>query len=152
MKSNIEHELFKVLANLNKEKDTYIGQILSVQDGVATIIGLPNVKAGELIEFVESNIKGMALNLNQDTIQAVIFGDDRTIKAGEKVKATNELLQFPVGAEMLGRIVDPLGNPLDGKGDFKRTVNQQIEVKAPGIISRKSVHEPMQQVLNVLIV
>jgi len=143
-KLNIEHELYKLLLKKEFSKKNDIGEVLSIKDGVATIYGLTDVKAGEVIEFIDSKVKGLALNLNVDTIQTVIFGNDRLIKEGDRVRATKNLLQFPVGISLLGRIVDPLGNPLDGKGPIKAKKFVSIEVKAPGIITRKSVHEPMQ--------
>jgi len=143
-KFNIEHELYKLLLKKELSKKNDIGEVLSIKDGVATIYGLTEVKAGEVIEFIDSKVKGLALNLNVDTIQTVIFGNDRLIKEGDRVRATKNLLQFPVGISLLGRIVDPLGNPLDGKGPIKAKRFVSIEVKAPGIITRKSVHEPMQ--------
>jgi len=143
-KFNIPQELHKLLLKQEFKGNNDIGEVLSVKDGVATVYGLNDVKAGEVVEFIESKVKGLALNLNLDTIQTVIFGNDRLIKEGDRVKATKTLLQFPVGASLLGRIVDPLGNPLDGKGPIKATKFVPIEVKAPGIITRKSVHEPMQ--------
>jgi len=143
-KINVEHELYKLILKKDFNKKNDIGEVLSVKDGVATVYGLSNVKAGEVIEFIDSKVKGLALNLNVDTIQTVIFGNDRDIKEGDRVRATNELLQFPVGASLLGRIVDPLGNPLDGKGPLNAKKFVPIEVKAPGIITRKGVHEPMQ--------
>merc|ERR1711991_692214 len=143
-KINVEHELYKLIVKKDFNKKNDIGEVLSVKDGVATVYGLNDVRAGEVIEFIDSKIKGLALNLNIDTIQTVIFGNDREIKEGDRVKATKNLLQFPVGAELLGRIVDPLGNPLDGKGPINAKKFVPIEIKAPGIIPRKSVHEPMQ--------
>lgn len=143
-KFNIPQELHKLLLKQEFKNSNDIGEVLSVKDGVATVYGLNDVKAGEVVEFIESKVKGLALNLNLDTIQTVIFGNDRLIREGDRVKATKTLLQFPVGTSLLGRIVDPLGNPLDGKGPIKATKFVPIEVKAPGIITRKSVHEPMQ--------
>ena len=105
---------------------------------------MTNIKAGEVVEFVDSKIKGLALNLNVNTIQTVIFGNDRLVRAGDKVKGTNKLLQFPVSTELLGRIVSPLGELLDGKGAINPKKYVDIEIKAPGIIPRKSVFEPMQ--------
>jgi len=141
---NLEHELYKLVIKKSLDRKNDIGEVLSVKDGVATIYGLTDVKAGEVIEFIDSKIKGLALNLNVDTIQTVIFGNDRLIKEKDRVRATKNLLQFPVGASLLGRIVDPLGNPLDGKGPLNAKKFVPIEIKAPGIITRKSVHEPMQ--------
>merc|ERR1711916_12860 len=140
-KINVEQELYKLILKKDFNKKNDIGEVLSVKDGVATVYGLNDVKA---IEFIDSKVQGLALNLNVDTIQTVIFGNDRLIKEGDRVRATKNLLQFPVGASLLGRIVDPLGNPLDGKGPINAKKYVPIEVKAPGIISRKSVHEPMQ--------
>jgi len=143
-KINVEQELYKLILKKDFNKKNDIGEVLSIKDGVATIYGLNDVKAGEVIEFIDSKVKGLALNLNVDTIQTVVFGNDRLIKEGDRVRATKNLLQFPVGVSLLGRIVDPLGNPLDGKGPINAKKFVPIEVKAPGIISRKSVHEPMQ--------
>ena len=143
-KFNIEEELYRLVLKKEFNKKHGIGEVLSVKDGVATIFGLNNVKAGEVIEFIDSKIKGLALNLNTDTVQTVIFGNDRLIKEGDRVRATKNLLQMPVSVNMLGRIVDPLGNPLDGKGPINAKKYIPIEVKAPGIITRKAVHEPMQ--------
>jgi len=143
-KVNLEHELYKMVLKKEFDKRNHVGEVLSVKDGVATIFGLNSVKAGEVIEFVSSKIKGLALNLNANTVQTVIFGNDRLIKEGDRVRATKYLLRFPVGANLLGRIVDPLGTPLDGKGPINAKKYVPIEVKAPGIITRKAVHEPMQ--------
>jgi proton translocating ATP synthase F1 alpha subunit len=143
-KINVEQELYKLILKKDFNKKNDIGEVLSVKDGVATVYGLNDVKAGEVIEFIDAKVQGLALNLNVDTIQTVIFGNDRLIKEGDRVRATKNLLQFPVGASLLGRIVDPLGNPIDGKGPINAKKFVPIEVKAPGIISRKSVHEPMQ--------
>jgi len=143
-KINIEQELYNLVIKKNFHQENIIGEVLSVKDGVATVYGLTDVKAGEVVEFIESKIKGLALNLNVDTIQTVIFGNDRLIKAGDKVKATKNLLQFPVSTQLLGRIVDPLGNVLDGKNPINTKNYVPIEIKAPGIIPRKSVFEPMQ--------
>ncbi len=119
------------------------GQVLSIGDGVARIYGLDNVKAGEMVEF-PNGIKGMALNLEADNVGVVVFGDDRAIKEGDRVKRTGQIVQVPVGRELLGRVVDGLGNPIDGKGSLKTKETRLVEVKAPGVIPRKSVHEPMQ--------
>ncbi|NQZ13229.1 MAG: F0F1 ATP synthase subunit alpha [Alphaproteobacteria bacterium] len=120
-----------------------VGQVLSVGDGVARVYGLDNVQAGEMVEF-PGGIKGMALNLELDNVGVVIFGDDRDIKEGDIVRRTGEIVQVPVGKELLGRVVDGLGNPIDGKGPIKAKESSLVEVKAPGIMPRKSVHEPMQ--------
>jgi len=126
-----------------------IGQVLSVGDGIARIYGLDKVQAGEMIEF-PGGIKGMALNLESDNVGAVIFGNDRDIKEGDTVKRTGAIVDVPVGKALLGRVVDPLGQPLDGKGAIKASERRRVDVKAPGIIPRKSVHEPMQSGLKAI--
>ncbi len=126
-----------------------VGQVLTVGDGIARVYGLDNVQAGELVEF-PGGIKGMALNLETDNVGIVIFGDDRTIKEGDTVKRTGDIVDVPVGPELLGRVVDALGNPIDGKGDINAKQRALVEVKAPGIIPRKSVHEPMQTGLKAI--
>jgi len=120
-----------------------IGQVLSVGDGIARIYGLDNVQAGEMVEFA-NGVKGMALNLEADNVGVVIFGEDREIKEGDTVKRTKAIVDVPVGKGLLGRVVDPLGNPIDGKGPIDATERRLVDVKAPGILPRKSVHEPMQ--------
>jgi len=120
-----------------------VGQVLSVGDGIARVYGLDQVQAGELVEF-PGGIKGMALNLEQDNVGIVIFGDDRTIKEGDTVKRTGAIVDVPIGMGLLGRVVDGLGNPIDGKGPIEGAERSRVEVKAPGIIPRKSVHEPVQ--------
>ncbi len=119
-----------------------IGQVLSVGDGIAPVYGLDKVQAGEMVEF-PGGIRGMALNLEADNVGVVIFGDDRSIKEGDTVKRTGAIVDVPVGKELLGRVVDGLGNPIDGKGPIKSAKRARVDVKAPGIIPRKSVHEPM---------
>ena len=119
-----------------------VGRVLSVGDGIARAHGLDEVQAGEMVEF-ESGVKGMALNLESDNVGIVIFGSDRDIKEGDQVKRTKSIVDVPVGDELLGRVVDGLGNPLDGKGPIKSKKRSVADVKAPGIIPRKSVHEPM---------
>ena len=119
-----------------------VGRVVSVGDGIATIYGLDSVQAGEMVEF-DGGLKGMALNLNTDSVGVVIFGDDRGVKEGSTVKRTNTIVDVPVGPELLGRVVDPLGNPIDGKGPIKAKARSRVELKAPGIIARKSVHEPV---------
>ncbi|MGK2871691.1 MAG: F0F1 ATP synthase subunit alpha [Alphaproteobacteria bacterium] len=126
-----------------------IGQVLSVGDGIARIYGLDKVRAGEMVEFSEGT-KGMALNLESDNVGVVIFGDDRNIKEGDVVKRTGAIVDAPVGKGLLGRVVDGLGNPIDGKGPIDSTERRRVEVKAPGIIPRKSVHEPMQTGLKAI--
>jgi F-type H+-transporting ATPase subunit alpha len=120
------------------------GQVLSVGDGIAQIFGLQNVMAGELVEFPGAGLKGMALNLAADSVGIVIFGDDSRIREGDTVVRTGDIVDVPVGKELLGRVVDALGNPIDGRGPIATTERRRAEVKAPGIIPRKSVHEPMQ--------
>jgi len=119
-----------------------VGRVLSVGDGIARVYGLDNVQAGEMVEF-PGGIRGMALNLETDNVGIVIFGSDRDIKEGDTVKRTNSIVDVPTGDELLGRVVDGLGNPIDGKGPLKTKKRSVADVKAPGIIPRKSVHEPM---------
>ncbi|MFC3117584.1 F0F1 ATP synthase subunit alpha [Jhaorihella thermophila] len=119
-----------------------IGRVLSVGDGIARVYGLDNVQAGEMVEF-PGGIMGMALNLETDNVGVVIFGSDRDIKEGDTVKRTNSIVDVPAGDALLGRVVDALGNPLDGKGPIAAAERRVADVKAPGIIPRKSVHEPM---------
>lgn len=126
-----------------------IGQVLSVGDGIARVYGLDNVQAGEMVEF-PGGIRGMALNLEHDNVGVVIFGSDREIKEGDTVKRTGSIVDVPVGKGLLGRVVDPLGNPLDGKGPIEAAERRRVDVKAPGIIPRKSVHEPMQTGLKAI--
>jgi F-type H+/Na+-transporting ATPase subunit alpha len=126
-----------------------IGQVLSVGDGIARVYGLDNVQAGELVEF-PGGIKGMALNLESDNVGCVLFGNDRDIKEGDTVRRTGAIVEIPVGKELLGRVVDPLGNPLDGKGPIKSKQMSRVDVKAPGIIPRKSVNEPMATGLKAI--
>ena len=142
--SEISAILKDQIANFGAEADVAeVGQVLSVSDGVARIFGLDNVQAGEMVEFA-NGVKGMALNLEIDNVGVVIFGDDRGIKEGDTVKRTGAIVEVPSGRGMLGRVVDGLGNPIDGKGPLKDVTMNRVEVKAPGIIPRKSVHEPMQ--------
>jgi F-type H+-transporting ATPase subunit alpha len=126
-----------------------VGRVLSVGDGIARIYGLDNVQAGELVEFT-GGIVGMALNLETDNVGAVIFGDDRTIKEGDTVKRTGSIVDVPVGPGLLGRVIDGLGNPIDGKGPIESSERARVDVKAPGIIPRKSVTEPMQTGLKAI--
>jgi F-type H+-transporting ATPase subunit alpha len=131
------------IANFGTEAEVAeVGQVLSVGDGIARIYGLDKVQAGEMVEF-DSGIRGMALNLETDNVGVVIFGDDRTIKEGDTVKRTGAIVEVPVGKGLLGRVVDALGNPIDGKGPISFEKMARVDVKAPGIIPRKSVHEPM---------
>ena len=126
-----------------------VGRVLSVGDGIARIYGLDQVQSGELVEF-DDGTRGMALNLETDNVGVVIFGDDRHIGEGDIVKRTQSIVDVPVGPGLLGRVVDPLGNPLDGKGPIEATERRLAEVKAPGIIPRRSVHEPMQTGLKAI--
>ena len=126
-----------------------VGQVLSVGDGIARVYGLDNVQAGEMVEF-PGGISGMALNLEADNVGVVIFGDDRGIKEGDTVKRTGSIVDAPVGRELLGRVVDALGNPIDGKGEITAKERSIVDVRAPGIIPRKSVHEPVQTGLKAI--
>jgi F-type H+-transporting ATPase subunit alpha len=138
------------IANFGTEAEvSEVGTVLSVGDGIARIYGLDNVQAGEMIEFA-NGIKGMALNLEADNVGAVIFGSDSKIKEGDTVKRTGTIVDVPVGKGLLGRVVDGLGNPIDGKGPIKYSERRRVETKAPGIIPRKSVHEPVQTGLKAL--
>ncbi len=131
------------IKNFGKEAEmAEVGRVLSVGDGIARVYGLDNVQAGEMVEF-PGGIRGMALNLETDNVGVVIFGSDRDIKEGDTVKRTKSIVDVPVGDELLGRVVDSLGNPIDGKGPAKTTKRAIGDAKAPGIIPRKSVHEPM---------
>ena len=126
-----------------------VGTVLEVGDGIARVFGLDNVQAGELVEFPGS-ITGMALNLQEDNVGVVIFGDDRGIKEGDEVKRTERIAEIPVGEGLLGRVVDPLGNAIDGKGPIESSDTRLIETIAPGIVARKSVHQPMQTGLKAI--
>ncbi len=132
-----------------KATKSEVGTVLEVGDGIARVYGLDNVQAGELVEF-SGNITGMALNLEEDNVGVVIFGSDRTIKEGDEVKRTERIAEIPVGEGLLGRVVDPLGVPIDGKGPIASTETRLIETIAPGIVDRKSVHEPMQTGLKAI--
>ncbi|XWN32470.1 MAG: F0F1 ATP synthase subunit alpha [Devosia sp.] len=126
-----------------------VGQVLSIGDGIARVYGLDKVQAGELVEF-PGGIRGMALNLEVDNVGVVVFGDDRGIKEGDTVKRTGSIVDAPVGKGLLGRVVDALGNPIDGKGPIDAAERRRVDVKAPGIIPRKSVHEPMSTGLKAI--
>ncbi len=148
--AEISDILKKQIADFGAQADVAeIGQVLSVGDGVARVYGLDNVQAGEMVEF-SSGVKGMALNLEADNVGVVLFGSDREIKEGDIVRRTGQIVEVPTGRELLGRVVDGLGNPIDGKGPIKASSSSRIEVKAPGIIPRKSVHEPMQTGLKAI--
>ncbi|KPF81325.1 ATP F0F1 synthase subunit alpha [Brevundimonas sp. AAP58] len=139
------------IANFGVEADVSdVGQVLSVGDGIARIHGLDNVQAGEMIEFPKAGVKGMALNLERDNVGAVIFGQDSQIAEGDEVRRLGEIVDVPVGKGLLGRVVNPLGEPIDGKGPIQFTERRRVDVKAPGIIPRKSVHEPMQTGLKAI--
>jgi F-type H+-transporting ATPase subunit alpha len=138
------------IKNFGKEAEvSEVGQVLSVGDGIARVYGLDNVQAGEMVEF-PGGIRGMALNLETDNVGVVIFGADRDIKEGDTVKRTGAIVDVPVGPGLLGRVVDALGNPIDGKGPIVATERRRVDVKAPGIIPRKSVHEPMSTGLKAI--
>ena len=142
--------LKKKVKEFGKEAEvSEIGQVLSVGDGIARIYGLDNVEAGEMVEF-PGNIKGMALNLEEDNVGVVIFGDDSSIKDADSVKRTGSIVEVPVGKGLLGRGVDSLGNPIDGKGPIESSEMRRVDVKAPGIIPRQSVNEPMQTGLKAI--
>ena len=133
-----------------KAEVSEVGQVLSVGDGIARVYGLDNVQAGEMVEFSDG-IKGMALNLEKDNVGVVIFGDDRSIKEGDVVKRTQSIVDAPIGKSLLGRVVDALGNPIDGKGDLdKKLERKRVDVKAPGIIPRQSLNQPMQTGLKAI--
>lgn len=138
------------IKNFGQEAEvSEVGQVLSVGDGIARVYGLDNVQAGEMVEF-PGGIRGMALNLEADNVGVVIFGSDREIKEGDIVKRTGAIVDVPVGPELLGRVVDALGNPIDGKGPINSARRARVDVKAPGIIPRKSVHEPMSTGLKAI--
>jgi len=138
------------IANFGNEAQvSEVGTVLAVGDGIARIHGLDQVQAGEMVEF-SNGIQGMALNLEADNVGVVIFGSDAEIKEGDVVKRTGTIVDVPIGKELLGRVVDGLGNPIDGKGPINTTQRSRVEVKAPGIIPRKSVHEPVQTGLKAL--
>jgi len=138
------------IENFGAEADVAeVGQVLSVGDNVARVYGLDNVQAGELVEF-PGGVMGMALNLETDNVGVVLFGEDRGIKEGDVVKRTGSIVDVPVGKGLLGRVVDALGNPIDGKGPIEGVERKRVEVKAPGIIPRRSVHEPVQTGLKAI--
>jgi len=138
------------IKNFGQEAEvSEVGQVLSVGDGIARVFGLDNVQAGEMVEF-ENGVRGMSLNLETDNVGIVIFGNDREIKEGQTVKRTGAIVDVPVGKELLGRVVDALGNPIDGRGPIAAAERRRVDVKAPGIIPRKSVHEPMATGLKAI--
>src|SRR5580704_4194100 len=140
------------IANFGEEADVSdVGQVLSVGDGIARVFGLDQVQSGEMVEFPSAGVKGMALNLERDNVGIVIFGEDQAIKEGDEVRRLREIVDVPVGRGLLGRVVDPLGNPIDGKGPLTDIAERRrVDVKAPGIIPRKSVHEPVQTGLKIV--
>ena len=148
--SEISKILKEEIKNFGTDSEiTEVGQVLSIGDGIARIHGLDNVQAGEMVAFADGT-KGMALNLEDDNVGVVLFGSDSAIKEGDTVKRTNTIVDVPVGKSLLGRVVDALGNPIDGKGNIESDTRSRIEVKAPGIIPRKSVSEPMQTGLKAI--
>src|SRR5579862_281899 len=148
--SEISAILKREIQNFGAEAQvSEVGEVLSVGDGIARVYGLDKVQAGELVEFA-GGIKGMALNLEADNVGVVIFGDDRTIGEGDIVKRTGAIVDVPVGKGLLGRVVDALGNPIDGKGPIVSDQRARVDVKAPGIIPRKSVNEPMATGLKAI--
>jgi F-type H+-transporting ATPase subunit alpha len=148
--AEISSILKEQIKNFGQEAEVAeIGQVLSVGDGIARVYGLDRVQAGEMVEF-PGGIRGMALNLEADNVGVVIFGDDRSIKEGDTVKRTGAIVEVPVGKGLLGRVVDGLGNPIDGKGPIQFDKRMRVDVKAPGIIPRKSVHEPMATGLKAI--
>jgi len=142
----LEQKISNSYSKLNIDE---IGRVLSIGDGIARVYGLNKIQAGEMVEF-SSGVKGMALNLENDNVGVVLFGSDTAIKEGDIVKRTGNIVDVPVGKGTLGRVLDALGNPIDGKGGLKDVTRSRVEVKAPGIIARKSVHEPMQTGLKAV--
>jgi F-type H+-transporting ATPase subunit alpha len=140
------------IANFGEEADVAdVGQVLSVGDGIARVFGLDNVQSGEMVEFPSAGVKGMALNLERDNVGIVIFGEDRAIAEGDEVRRLGEIVDVPVGRGLLGRVVNPLGEPIDGKGAITDIAERRrVDVKAPGIIPRRSVHEPVQTGLKAI--
>ncbi|UPG72786.1 F0F1 ATP synthase subunit alpha [Roseomonas gilardii subsp. gilardii] len=143
--AEISEILKKQIAGFDSEANvSEVGTVLTIGDGIARVYGLQNVMAGELVDFPGAGVKGMALNLESDNVGIVVLGDDSAIREGDTVSRTGTIVDVPVGKGLLGRVVDGLGNPIDGKGPIQFTERRLAEVKAPGIIPRKSVHEPMQ--------
>ena len=148
--AEISEILKRQIADFGTEAEVAeVGRVLSVGDGIARAYGLDNVQAGEMVEF-PGGIRGMALNLEQDNVGIVVFGDDRAIREGDTVKRTGAIVDVPVGKGLLGRVVDALGNPVDGKGPIGADERRRVDVKAPGIVPRRSVHEPMQTGLKAI--
>ena len=149
--AEISEILRQQIASFDKEQDVAeTGQVLSVGDGIARVFGLQNVMAGELVEFPSAGLRGMALNLETDNVGVVVFGDDKAIREGDTVSRTQTIVSVPVGKGLLGRVVDGIGNPIDGKGPLTDVTQMLVERKAPGIIPRQSVHEPMQTGLKAI--
>ena len=142
----LEQKISKSYSKLNVDQ---VGRVLSIGDGIARVYGLNKIQAGEMVEFA-SGVKGMALNLESDNVGVVLFGSDTTISEGDTVKRTGNIVDVPVGKATLGRVLDALGNPIDGKGPLKTESRSLVETKAPGIIARKSVHQPMQTGLKAV--
>ena len=140
MSSILEQRIAGAAPNFNVEET---GRVLSIADGIAHVYGLDNVQAEELVEF-SSGVQGMALNLEADNVGITVFGSDALIKEGDTVKRTGQIVSVPVGPELLGRVVDALGNPIDGKGPINAKETRRAQVKAPGILPRHSVNQPMQ--------
>src|ERR1700755_3493170 len=140
------------IAGFGEEADVSdVGSVLSVGDGIARVFGLDNVQAGEMVEFPSAGVKGIALNLERDNVGVVIFGDDKSIGEGDEVRRLGEIVDVPVGKGLLGRVVNPLGEPIDGKGPIVNVAERRrVDVKAPGIMPRKSVHEPVQTGLKAI--
>ena len=139
------------IANFGQDADVSdVGQVLSVGDGIARVFGLDKVQSGEMVEFPKAGVKGMALNLEKDNVGVVIFGSDSAIGEGDEVRRLSEIVDVPVGKGLLGRVVNPLGEPIDGKGPIVSDERRRVDVKAPGIIPRKSVHEPVQTGLKAI--
>ncbi len=148
--AEISNILKTQIANFSTQAQvSEIGTVVSVGDGIARVYGLDKVQAGELVEF-SNGAKGMALNLEADNVGVVLFGDDRGIREGDIVKRTEQIVDVPVGKGLLGRVVDGLGNPIDGKGPLKDVTRRRVEMKAPGIIPRQSVNEPVQTGLKAI--
>jgi len=138
------------IANFGSEADVAeVGQVLSIGDGIARIYGLDKVQAGEMVEF-PNGARGLALNLESDNVGVVVFGDDTGISEGDTVKRTGAIVDVPVGRGLLGRVVDALGEPIDGRGPLTDVTRARVEVKAPGIVPRRSVHEPVQTGLKAI--
>ncbi len=143
--AEISEILKKQIASFDTESDiSETGQVLSVGDGIARVFGLQNIMAGEMVEFPGAGLRGMALNLETDNVGIVVFGNDKNIREGDTVTRTGTIVDVPIGEALLGRVVDGLGNAIDGKGGLEGLTRSRVEVKAPGIIPRQSVHEPMQ--------